>query len=170
MTRLFSARISPFMRSRNWRNSASAADSAATGSASPDGSGGGTSAAWPVWRLWTSISELPGTKGQERVLEGVALVGLRGSGEQPLVGRDGEQQRVRVVLGPGEAGVVVGHVGEREVVVGEAGGHLLPARGALPRVGRRERPEVPGAAVGGIGGDGATRQLADDVGAAAAQR
>src|SRR5688500_5940367 len=119
MTRLFSARISPFMRSRKARNSASAADSAATGSAWPGGSGGGaTSAAWERWR---SISERPGAEGHEGVLERLALRELLGAREQALVGRDGEQQGVRVVLGAGEAGGVVGDVGEREVVVGEAG-------------------------------------------------
>src|SRR5688500_11621275 len=104
MTRLFSARISPFIRSRKSRNSASASDSAAAGAASPEGSAGGASSVgWRSCTVGSCISELPGAEGQEGVLECLALVGALGALEQALVARDGEDERVGVVLGAGEA-------------------------------------------------------------------
>jgi hypothetical protein len=73
------------------------------------------------------------------------------------------------MLGARERGGVVGERGAREIIRRKASHDLLPPGDALARVRFGQGPEVPRAAIGRVGGDGAVREVSHDVRAASRQ-
>ena len=89
---------------------------------------------------------------------------LRGL-EKLLVGLDGEHERRGVVFGAGQGGGVVGERGFGKVVLRKVLGDALPACHTVAGVGLGERPEVPGATIGGVDGLGAGGEFINELGA-----
>src|SRR3954466_8850593 len=113
------------------------------------------------WRV--DALQLPALELRDRLLERLPLLVAARLGPQPLVRPYGEIEGEGIVLRAGDAGGVVGQCGARQLVGGKTLGHLLPALHARARIGLREGPEMPGAAISRVGALRALGELADDV-------
>ena len=78
---------------------------------------------------------------------------MAGGAPQAGEGIERELEGNRIILGRADAGGIIGEVGPGKLVIGKPLGDLEPALHASSRIGFGECPQVPGAAVGRIGGE-----------------